>query len=302
MTRVDSAGLMPHWIVIDNNSTDRTPEIASRYANVLPLQYLFEPEPGKNRALNRAIEDAELGEIVVFSDDDVTPEPAWLQSIAESAQTLIDVDVFGGRVEIRWPDVRVPGWAKSPSLSRWAFGEHHLNDEPCEYPALRYPCGPNFWIRRRVLEDGMRYDESVGPRPQNRIMGSETSFLMRLRREGYRVWYWPSARVEHRIQPGLITPSGIRLKAASNGRWMPRVQGPKPLAIYRCCRTVWYLYRATALGWSSARLAASYFFLSTDQRVLRMVDGTRRVHYNLECLRLAWSASPEWINEDSRAS
>src|SRR5690606_12581375 len=42
-------------VAVDNASTDGTGEILRSYADRLPLTILYEPQPGKNRALNRAL-------------------------------------------------------------------------------------------------------------------------------------------------------------------------------------------------------------------------------------------------------
>ena len=79
LTRVDRNGIDCSIVVIDNNSTDNTHEIAAEYAAKLPLSYLKETRPGKNCALNKALRECELKDIVVFTDDDVTPTQNWLQ-------------------------------------------------------------------------------------------------------------------------------------------------------------------------------------------------------------------------------
>ena len=73
LTRVDRDGIDCSIVVIDNNSNDNTREIAAEYAAKLPLSYLKEVRPGKNCALNKALRECELKDIVVFTDDDVTP-------------------------------------------------------------------------------------------------------------------------------------------------------------------------------------------------------------------------------------
>src|SRR5690242_5620823 len=66
-------------LVVDNNSTDRTREVVYNLMNRFPerIRYFFEPHPGKSYALNTGIRQA-AGEILVFTDDDVIVEPAWL--------------------------------------------------------------------------------------------------------------------------------------------------------------------------------------------------------------------------------
>jgi glycosyltransferase involved in cell wall biosynthesis len=65
-------GLRFEVLVIANNCTDRTCEVATRFADRLPLVCLEEPRQGVSFARNTGIAAAK-GELVVFADDDVQP-------------------------------------------------------------------------------------------------------------------------------------------------------------------------------------------------------------------------------------
>jgi glycosyltransferase involved in cell wall biosynthesis len=99
---------VPHRIaIVDNASTDATPailraELARNGPERLPLALLFEPVPGKNRALNRALDDDALrvaaGDLVVFTDDDTLPEPDWLQRHWAASEAHPECTMFGGTI------------------------------------------------------------------------------------------------------------------------------------------------------------------------------------------------------------
>jgi len=72
-------------IVVDNASTDRTPELASRH----PVRVIREPRPGVSRARNAGAAAAR-SEILVFLDADCIVEPTWL---AELVAPFADPDV-----------------------------------------------------------------------------------------------------------------------------------------------------------------------------------------------------------------
>jgi cellulose synthase/poly-beta-1,6-N-acetylglucosamine synthase-like glycosyltransferase len=73
-------------IVVDDNSTDNTPEIVKRFNNKnLKLISLHEKEDGvftayKKRAVETAINNAS-GKLIVTTDADCTMEPLWLASV-----------------------------------------------------------------------------------------------------------------------------------------------------------------------------------------------------------------------------
>ena len=77
ITRVDGNGLSVELVVVNNNSSDHTKDVAAAFSDRLSIVYLFEPKPGKNCALNKVLNEIRLGELVVFTDDDVKPNPDW---------------------------------------------------------------------------------------------------------------------------------------------------------------------------------------------------------------------------------
>jgi glycosyltransferase involved in cell wall biosynthesis len=89
-------------IVVDNNSTDNTPEIASQY----PVRLVYEREfQGPHAASNTGVREAQ-GEIVVFTDSDCVPDPEWLRALVEPFADP-DVVAVGGRIEAYHPTSRV---------------------------------------------------------------------------------------------------------------------------------------------------------------------------------------------------
>lgn len=66
------------FILIDNNSTDKSAEIVKRYPSV---RLLFQPKQGSYAARNLGMKEAR-GQIIAFTDSDCVPRPDWLQQIA----------------------------------------------------------------------------------------------------------------------------------------------------------------------------------------------------------------------------
>src|SRR4026208_1092011 len=79
-----------HWdiLVVDNNSTDDTRDVVMRHAAVspVPLTWLFEGTQGKSVGLNAGINHSR-GDIIVFTDDDVIVEDAWLDAACTSLES-----------------------------------------------------------------------------------------------------------------------------------------------------------------------------------------------------------------------
>src|SRR5699024_12021522 len=82
--QLDTDGIDWELIVIGNGSRDDTGRILREAAGRLPLFHLFTPRPGQNRARNQAIA-ALRGNLVIFTDDDVLPDPGCLRAYVEAA-------------------------------------------------------------------------------------------------------------------------------------------------------------------------------------------------------------------------
>jgi cellulose synthase/poly-beta-1,6-N-acetylglucosamine synthase-like glycosyltransferase len=89
-------------IVVDNNSTDDTPQIVSQY----PVQLLYERDmQGPHAATNTGIHEAK-GEILVFTDSDCVPVSDWLSRLVAPFSDP-DVVAAGGRIEAYQPTTRI---------------------------------------------------------------------------------------------------------------------------------------------------------------------------------------------------
>jgi glycosyltransferase involved in cell wall biosynthesis len=287
-------GLTVEWVVVDNNSMDATPKVVQEFGNDLPIRYLFEPRPGKNCALNKALQVCRLGNIVVFTDDDITPEPDWLQQVAQSCDSHPEYSVFGGRVIPKFPAGRPPAWAQDPFIQAFAFARHDLGHVEWEYTGKMYPFGPNLWVRKAVLDQGFRYDENIGPRPKHRIMGSETKFLRDLAMAGYVMLYCPQASVQHRIQSKECAVRAVQFRAIRLGRGEVHLSGVPYPRLREKCRLVWTTYLLLKVGYAFALWVGSCLAWSSTGRLRRAVDALRVMGNTLESLYVS-------INQPLRA-
>lgn len=192
-----SPGLPWELIVVDNGSSDGTAELLAGMAG--RLQAVYEPEPGKSRALNRAI-TAARGELLVFTDDDVDPQPDWLDQLAAAAARHPDIDGFGGRIRVKTSGV--PAWVLRSRLRQLLISAHDYGELERPYPPNRFPIGPNMAVRRRALR-GIAEPFPVELGPGSAVpVGDEPAFFFRL---GFGTaktsLYVPTAEVRH--EPNL---------------------------------------------------------------------------------------------------
>ena len=251
LTRQEPGSLSWEVVVVDNGSADRTPDVLRAAAAALPLVALTEPRPGKNRAMNRALA-AVRGPLVLFSDDDVIPEPHWVAEMAAAAARWPDDDVFGGEVRLAFPE-RTPGWLQEPFHPALNFARYGA-DEP-EGPTSRLPNGPNFAVRARALA-GLRFSETIGPDgTTGYAMGSETEMLERLRAGGTRFIYVPTAVVQHVVQPYQLRARYLLGRSFRLGRGEVRRAGARRAAGPRMFGAPRHLWRELA-GAAAASLAS----------------------------------------------
>ncbi|MDP3858336.1 MAG: glycosyltransferase [Stagnimonas sp.] len=167
------------------------------------VRVLHEPRPGKSRALNLALAQAQ-GELLVFTDDDVLPDERWLDRLAAAAAAHPQVAIFGGRIRARGV---VPAWVRDSSNLRQALlSEHDYGEVDGYYPLGHYPIGPNMAVRRAaVASHGARWIESIGPGTTLPV-GDESSFLAQISRPDAQDRYYVADAVVHHLVDGRYFP------------------------------------------------------------------------------------------------
>lgn len=205
-------------VVVDNGSNDHTAMVLEEAAKGLPLLTLFENQPGKNRALNKAL-DVAKGDLVVFTDDDVIPEENWLNELMSASERWRGYGVFGGPVTPVFPR-ETRQWLRECDLlylQSWAFTRFSPNCPEGPLPPSKRPFGPNYAVRREAIGT-MRFCENIGPQGVNYAMGSETEFLIRLVNQGHRCVYVPSAKVQHVLEPRQVDLGWLQGRSFRAGR------------------------------------------------------------------------------------
>jgi hypothetical protein len=208
-------------IAVDNASTDNSGELMRAYCDRLPLTVLEEPAAGKNRALNRALEEAE-GDLYVFCDDDVVVAEDWLVKWREAADAHPECDLFGGATLPLWP-WDPPQWVLDEVDHGVVFGTNErMREGACDAIAM---FGTNMAIRARVFAQGVRFNADIGPDNSRAYpMGSETELARRLAALGYGAWFAEGARVGHIIRPQQMERPSMLMRAYRWGRGQAHMQ------------------------------------------------------------------------------
>ncbi len=189
-------------LVVDNNSTDQTRQVAEDFCKRYPgrFLYLFEPQQGKSYALNTGIREARAG-LLAFTDDDVSVEPSWLRNLTASLSNN-EWTGAGGRV-LPQRNFSPPQWlALEGRYALAPFGLFDLGPEAREL--TEPPFGNNMAFRKVLFSQYGDFRSDLGPRPGNEIRNEDTEFGSRLLAAGERFWYEPSAVVYHAVPDNRI--------------------------------------------------------------------------------------------------
>ena len=188
-------------LVVDNNSCDQTRAVVEDFCHRYPsrFRYLFEPRPGKSNALNTGIREAR-GDVLVFTDDDVTVELTWLQNLTANLHNR-EWAGTGGRT---LPEMGFlpPRWL---SLEKWALATLGCFDRGLDlFELTEPPCGNNVAFQKEMFQKHGGFRTDLGPRPGNLIRSEDTEFGLRLLAAGERLKYEPSAVVHHSVPENRI--------------------------------------------------------------------------------------------------
>lgn len=290
MTKLNRDGLSVEFVVVDNNSSDHTKEVIESFTDRLPIRYLFESRPGKNCALNKALNEVPLGRLVAFTDDDVEPKKDWLKVIITVTNRWPDYSVFGGKILPLWPHQKLPPWIEKLIESGGVLPIHDHGNFEMPFPSQTFPAGANLWVRSQILTN-RRFDEQFGPCPKSRLMGSETSFIKKLEDDGYRALYCPDAVVVHYFPAESLSLSAIKKRAYRAGRTAPHLWGLKPKELYEKHRFLWWLWRTLALTKNLFAYIIAKLSFYRDKRIIRSLKALSGIAYNIESLKIAYKNS-----------
>jgi GT2 family glycosyltransferase len=205
-------------LVVDNAPTDdSTQQLVARYPGI---RYVLEPRPGLDWARNRAILEAR-GDIIAFTDDDVSVDEGWAAAIGRLFAADPDVDAVTGLVVADEMDVesqrlfeKYGGFGRG--FDRQYFRVDTASGEGAarrHAGAGRFGTGANMAFRRRLFDRIGMFDPAldVGTLTNG---GGDLEMFFRVLKEGGTLVYEPSAIVRHRHRR---TYDELRTQLANNG-------------------------------------------------------------------------------------
>ncbi len=190
-------GVTLETLIVDNNSKDGTREIVERFNENYKynLKYILEAEQGLSSARNAGLKEA-TGDIILFTDDDVLVDPAWLTEIVH-AFCSYNADCVGGKILPVWPCER-PSWLTRKiegniALLDYGEGTFEIEDEN------RLLFGANIAFSRRILQRVGCFDTSLGRKGDKLYSHEDKELYKRVIQAHGKVIYSSRAIIHHII-------------------------------------------------------------------------------------------------------
>lgn len=137
-------------ILIDNNSSDRTREIASQYG----IQVLVQEKQGRAYARQMGAEKAN-GQILAFTEADCTLPPNWVESIANIFKT--NPDIIGLCGSYTFNEQNWVSHVLLPAILRLTYWMNFLVRKNATFR------GTNFAVRKEMLLKGGGFNQKFAP-------------------------------------------------------------------------------------------------------------------------------------------
>ncbi|MCD2440995.1 glycosyltransferase [Agromyces sp. SYSU K20354] len=192
-------------LVVDNDPAGSGERIAGEHG----VRYVVEPRPGIAAVRNRALDECANG-LMLFIDDDETPEPGWLHAMIEMHTTTRPTAV-AGRVVTRFPHDVEPWVTQSGAFRRPTRTHGQLMSEAATNNLLL-----DLDEVRRL---GLTFDERFGL-----TGGSDSLFTLQLTQRGGTIRWAQDAVVIEQEDPGRFTRSWVLTRTFRFGNTSARVR------------------------------------------------------------------------------
>jgi glycosyltransferase involved in cell wall biosynthesis len=194
-------------IVVDNNSQDHTRAVVEQARQDWPrLHYAFEEKQGLSYARNHGIAVAQ-GEVVLFTDDDVLPEPDWMETTL-AGMAEYQADACGGYIAPMW-ETPPPAWLTERFYGFLAVRTERCDDYPIQSPS-QAPFGANMAAKKHVFDQVGLFDTNRGRKGKVLASGEDGELFERILSAGFKAVFLGKSRVHHKVEAFRLTKPYFR--------------------------------------------------------------------------------------------
>lgn len=205
-------------IIVDNNSSDNTHEIYSKWRAAHPngnFQYITENKQGASFARNKGAAIAK-GSWVCFMDDDAIAISNYVENIIKHIDTKPNAVGFGGRIIPKYIPAE-PKWMSYYVSS--LVGNFDYSPTACAFENGKYPLESNMIVRKDIYDQiGGFNSELPGVVGTLRIGGEGKELFYKILALGYTIYYDPKICVEHVVEVKKLTSEYMYQVASGIGR------------------------------------------------------------------------------------
>lgn len=196
---------------------DNDPEgSAASKAQELGVEYIHEPTPGIAAARQAALDGARDGELVAMVDDDVVPQPGWLDALV-AVWTASHPAVVMGYVDYVWPEGTDP-WIIAGGFMR---RRRRVNGQRLDAMAT----GNVLIDSAQVRNLGVRFDTTLG------LAGGEDMLFGRaLLAAGGEIMASADSVVRDEVPVERTTKEFVRRRTISQGQMRTKLLSRSPSA------------------------------------------------------------------------
>ena len=205
-------------IVVDNNSTDGTEQVVSKWRSENPegyFHYSTETNQGASYARNTGAKLAK-GQWLCFMDDDAIATPSYIENIIKHIQDKPEAIGFGGSI--------IPKYI--PSEPKWMsyyvsslVGNFEYAPTACAFENGKYPIESNMIVKKDIYDSIGGFNTALpGVVGTLRIGGEGKELFYKILALGHTIYYDPSICVHHVVEVKKLTSEYMYRVASGIGR------------------------------------------------------------------------------------
>ena len=204
--------------IIDNNSTDNTPNVFQQWRSEHPdgkFEYSTENKQGASFARNTGARLASTPWLC-FIDDDAIASPNYVENVIKHTQDQPFIVGFGGKIIPKY----IPTEPKLMSYYVSSLvGNFDYAPTACAFENGKYPLESNMIVAKKVFDQVGGFNEAIpGVVGTLRIGGEGKELFYKIMALDHTIYYEPNIMVHHVVEVSKLTPEYLYRVASGIGR------------------------------------------------------------------------------------